>query len=235
MQRIIALVLVLLIALGGYALGLDAGMITILIVISGATGFLLLHLYKRHGAKGLLNGVLNAYDPTLPPLSSGRHSQIGDYSSAQDTNNYQEPYSAASLYSESSTRSLHISEEHPRTTVQQVDGPTIQGMLTSAPPPMPAQPGYGPLAPSNPYEMHLGQKAYIDIQQAFINALLLDSVGNVTRVMAEELAAKGVPLLLVDIAGNFGSLLSEFPLGWRVCSPASLEEGTVDPRAIPLN
>ena len=60
-------------------------------------------------------------------------------------------------------------------------------------PPLPAQPAYTPLPEATQYELHLGPNAFIDVQQAFINALLLDPSGTVVRVLAEELAAKGVP------------------------------------------
>jgi hypothetical protein len=249
MLRILALVAVLLIALLGYKLGMDGGMITLLIVVLGAASFGLHFLLKKHGAKnmlgGMANGIMSFYDPTLPPpmpsepapYAAGYSSPSQGYYESGNTGTYPS-------YNEPTTRPPSASpEERFRTTIQQVAGPDIAGSLTAGVPgsrapssvPEPAQPSYTPLTPVNPYEMHLGPNAYIDVQQAFINSLLLDPLGNLTRVLAEELAGKGIPLLFVDVAGNFSSLLAEFPLGWRVCSQESLQEGQVDPRAIPLN
>jgi len=84
--------------------------------------------------------------------------------------------------------------------------------------------GFAPPAHATPFELALGATAYIDIQQAFVNALFLDPSGQLLRVMVEEMAAKGVPLLFVDVDGSYGTLMGEFTQGRRVCSPAATGE-----------
>lgn len=250
MLRILALVLVLAIALVGYKLGMDGGQITVLIIILGALMVFLGYLHRKHGAKkilgGAVNGMLTMYDPTLPSLSDhdgfywGMPGGDPGYAPSYGTNQHHSepafnPPQRAYMAQQGQMGSTHV---------QEVAGPPIQGTLppvmagrTIMPPPAPTQQAtYTPLQQLNQYELHLGPNAFIDVQQAFINALVLDPSGNVVRVLAEELAAKGVPLLFVDVVGTYSSLLSEFPLGWRVCSPASQQkEGTIDPRAIPLD
>lgn len=241
MLRILALVAVLLIALLGYSLGMDGGMITLLIVILGTLMFVLGHLQQKYGTKkllgGMVNGLLSVYDPTLPLLSS----DDDPYNSAPAAHEYigtDGVVAHPTAHSEPKIRPFNISDERLHTTIQQVAGPNMHGMLapgvlgrTASP----VQPGYVPLTPVNQYELHLGPNAYVDVSAAFINALLLDPQGHLPRVLAEELASKGVPILFVDVAGTFASLLAEFPLGWRICSPMTLKEDTVDPRAIPLD
>ena len=255
MLRIVALVIVLLIALVGYKLGMDGGQITVLIIILSGVLFGLWYLQKRYGAKkvfgSVVNGMLNVYDPTLPSLTSDLDTQHpgyqGPYSDHYETD---APYSPPSTppYSsgEPSTnppQRAYMAQQQGRvgsTYIQEVRGPDIQGSLNAGTPghtrmpALPMQPAYAPLAPINQYEMYLGPNAFIDTKQAFINACLLDPTGNVVRVLAEELATKGVPLLFIDVNGAYKSLLGEFPLGWRIVSPAS-QEGPVDPRAIPLD
>ena len=48
--------------------------------------------------------------------------------------------------------------------------------------------------------------------------------------MAEELATKSVPLIFVDLAGSYKSLVAEFPLGYRLVSPQAYQSETPDTR-----
>lgn len=249
MLRILSLVGVLAIALLGYKLGMDGGQITVLIIVLGALIVLLGYLQRKHGAKkilgGAVNGLLTMYDPTLPSLSD----QDGFYRGMPGGEpGFAPPYETTQHRGEPASQPpqrAYMAQQGHRgdTHVQEVAAPFPKGTLppvmagrTLLPPPAPTQATYTPLQQINQYELHLGPNAFIDVQQAFINALILDPTGNVVRVLAEELATKGVPLLFVDVVGAYSSLLSEFPLGWRVCSPVSLQkEGTIDSRAIPLD
>ena len=84
MLRILGLVVVLLIALVGYRMGMDAGGITVLIAVLAVAMFILSYLQKKHGAKkmlgGVVNGLLSVYDPTFPHLSSGPDTFHGPFS-----------------------------------------------------------------------------------------------------------------------------------------------------------
>lgn len=247
MLRILSLVLVLSIALVGYKLGMDGGQITVLIIILGALIVFLGYLQRKHGAKkilgGAVNGMLTMYDPMLPSLSD--HGDLYRDMTGGGPG-YVPPYGVDQQHREPASmppQRAYMAQQGQMggTHIQEIAGPPIQGALPpvmaggTITPPAPTQPTYTPLQQVNQYELHLGPNAFIDVKQAFINALVLDPSGNVVRVLAEELAAKGVPLLFIDVAGTYTSLLSEFPLGWRVCSPASLKKDTIDPQAIPLD
>ena len=242
MLRLVALVLVLIVALFGYKQGMDGGEITVLIVVMAVFMAALWYLKKKYGVKrmlgGVANGILGVYDPTLPsPVD------IDLYQEQEGPNSSYDQPSRSGPVTNSPQNAYLAQPQHSmgRTYVQEIRGPEIQGALTTetsgriAIPPLPIQSAYTPLTQASQYELHLGQNAYIDVQQAFINALLLDPTGNVVRVLAEELAAKGIPLLFVDVGGDYATLLGEFQLGWRICSPASQREGAIDPRAIPLD
>ena len=70
MLRILALVAVLLIALLGYSLGMDGGMITLLIVILGTLMFVLGHLQQKYGTKKLLGGMVERPPQCIRPYTA---------------------------------------------------------------------------------------------------------------------------------------------------------------------
>jgi len=229
MRKIIALIVVLSIAYLGYSRGMDGGQITLLIVVLGGLLFILGLLHKKYGtrriAKGMVRGAMRLYDPTLPTvfeddpvgLSSPYSSQVhiiqendGPHSAPGE-----EVYSTRPRLQNTPPRLSETSS--PLAHRQMEAGGYQQGRRE-------VEYGFAPPAHATPFELALGATAFIDIQQAFVNSLFLGPSGQLLRVMVEELAAKGVPLLFIDVAGEYSTLMGEFSHGRRVCSPAAAGE-----------
>lgn len=220
MKKIIALIVVLGSAYVGYAHGMDGGQITLLIIVLGLLLFVVGRWYKKYGtrriAKGMVRGAMRLYDPTLPAVFED---DLASLSSPQvhivPEHNGSRPTPGEQVYS-NRPRLQSAPSRQSETSIS----PTRQPMEGYQPERREVEYGFAPQVAATPFELALGPNAYIDIQQAFVNALFLDPSGQLLRVMVEELAAKGVPLLFVDVAGEYSSLMGEFSHGRRVCSPA---------------
>lgn len=232
MKRILALVVILLLALFGYSRGMDGGQITVLIVILAVLAFVGNRFYQRHGLKGLARGALRLYDPTLPELV---HDSTPTHLTPDALRQARIPASSASSQDAVDWMTSRLPQTeglHP-VLIHEEEGNVLPPLRLPAPsegrqpsPAAPAQPGR--------YDLHLGPDAYVDVRHAFTNSLLLDPTGNVPCVLVEELAEKAVPLLVVDLAGTYGSLVSEFPLGMRLLSPEVAIPEAARARTVPL-
>lgn len=224
------LVAVLLVGYALLAAGLDMGlvvMVIIVMIILGIAGNVILQRYKRMGKHAFYNKMIKGMDPTLPlpypELADQVEQTIHPYHMQQPFNQYDEAVFGGALpqqmrpdnYQDYMTGSAIGS----RTVHEEIAGPAIHGTLAQGAP----QPVYAPLPQAHPYSLHLGPNAFVDVAEAFMNALLIDPSGNIARVMAEEMAAKNVPLIFVDVAGTYKSLVAEFPLGYRIVSPQAYQ------------
>jgi hypothetical protein len=217
-------------------MGLDMGMVFVVIIAmiaAGIGGNMMLQRYRRMGRESFLNSAVNRMDPTLPapfpehadPLSQASipyHMQRPYHQEEEmlfggplPTN---QDYSGQFPTTPPGSTGLSAPSRPGQVTVTEIPGPEVRGVLT---------PGVSQLQhhlpESHAYEMQLADNAYVDITQAFINALLLDPTGNIPRVMAEEIAMKSVPLLFVDTSGDYRSLLREFPYGYHLVSSEAYE------------
>lgn len=238
---ILGLVFVLFIGYVLLATGMDMGMVIVVIIAlvgAGIGGNMLLQRYKSVGKENFFNSMVSNIDPTLPPP----YPEVADeLTQATVPYHMQEPYSTEeeNLFGGRIPQNNHLAQQPERLpqinsgmyntqqpgriTVteqqQELGGPDIHGVLSPGVP----QPYHLP-AESHEYELQIGEQAYVDVTQAYINSLLLDPSGNIPRVMAEELAQKGVPQLFIDITGDYTSLLAEFTYGYHVISPEAYQQ-----------
>lgn len=228
---IVSLLVVFGAALSGYALGLNTGVIIVLILIFAAMAFGLRLLHRRYGFKGMANKALGWYDSSLPSFLPDGEGGISPF-------DVDGPDTTLSFF----PGSVSSGAMDQRVTITEDGGasPTISGILPpgsvpAAPPLEPTYRGYQ-AQPVNHFQLHLGPQAFVDLAAALTNALILEQPqagrGSITRVLVEEIARLGVPLLFVDVGDTYGSLLKEFPHGRLVCRPR--HEEPIDGVYIPL-
>ncbi|GCE32086.1 hypothetical protein KDA_75700 [Dictyobacter alpinus] len=227
------LVLVLFIGYILLSTGMDMGMVIVVIialVAAGIGGNMLLQRYKRVGKEHFFNSMVSNIDPTLPPPFPEMADEL---TQAAVPYHMQEPYSDEEenlfggriprthpgFYSGKQQGHITTITEHPQ---QELSGPDVRGALTAGASQPPQQ--QHALPESHEYELQIGDHAYVDVTQAYVNALLLDPSGNIPRVLAEELALKGVAQLFIDVSGDYTSLLNEFPYGYHVISPEAYQQ-----------
>ncbi len=216
MKKILALVGVLVIASYGYSQGWDTGIIVLVIVTISVTGALFYLFYRRHGLRGIANGFLRAYDPELPPLP-GEEEEPFVHTEALPASRGEERRSLRSSapLSQPEVASLPSTGQLGSVTVEEVQRSALPAASYGSPGAARLLPAPSTqAAPATPrYVLHLGPNAYVRLEEAFINTLLLDPTGSNARVLAEELANQHIPLLFLDVTGEFTSLLVEFPQG----------------------
>ena len=213
------------------ATGLDMGMVIVVIIAmmaAGIGGNMLLQRYKRMGKENFFNTMVNNMDPTLP----APYPEMADeLTQASIPYHMQEPYSddEQALFGgriPQTNPGMYAAQPQSRITIteqqQELAGPDVRGVLAAGAPQPPQQ--QHELPQSHAYELQLSEEAYVDVTQAYVNALLLDPSGNIPRVLAEELALKGVPQLFIDVGGDYTSLLAEFPYGYHVISPEAYQQ-----------
>ena len=239
---IVGLVAVLFVGYLLIATGMDMGLVIFVIIAliaAGIGGNMLLQRYRKMGKEHFLNGMVSRMDPTLPAPYPDHADEL---TQASIPYHMQHPYS----HEEETLFGAHIPSTNPpsrgsftqgqlgRVSITEanleVEGSDVRGVLT---PGVPQPPQYT-LPEAHTYELQLGEQAYVDVSQAYVNALLLDPTGNVPRVLAEELAEKGIPLLFVDITGAYSSLLAEFPYGYHLISPEAYQESTANAQTVAL-
>lgn len=223
----------------------DSSVLTVLIIVVLGVGYGAIFLIKRQGGAGaIVNRSMDLFAPVplpeqlqLPPApmfnglpDQAFHPNAHQYDPQQMLTIIQQeqagnvaPTLGYQTFSRSQMPFLADDDQSGQASGVLPALPSAGNRYGSAPLPalVPASPA---AMPAPLHQLALGPQAFVDVPLMFTNAVILETPKgreSITRVVVEELARVETPLLFIDLADTYTSLVAQFPHGYIVTSRES--------------